>query len=326
MEPSPDLGVRLNENEVFPANKPAMAEKLAGEMISTKREHSAIARFLLHYLRAKSTAGDAEKTTSVEAVVGILFSLSQASVTCKSLFGILNFISRHGLPTTKLCRTRLEKMIAAKLDEASLDNLLVRGPSGLYDVGLVLRLLNFFVAGHGGARVKKAAEVVDLYLAEVAPEKSLTAGEFAAVAAALPAKARDCHDGIYRAVDIFLQVHDGAVTEEEKERICGLVDFEKLSPAVAAELVANSRFPPWVAAKTTTTMNVNRNAGEREQIVLYARKMEVSSKEEVEKLRTQLWGMQWRVAELEKLCRRLQAQVRKMAAAGGRRALPRLCS
>jgi hypothetical protein len=109
-------------------------------------------------------------------------------------------------------------MIGAKLDHATLDNLLVPAPPGttssLYDVTLVLRFLDAFLhhAAATGARgetprLKKVGKLVDLYLAEVAPDPSLRPAMFVELATALPAAARDCHDALYRAIDVYFQVN-----------------------------------------------------------------------------------------------------------------------
>ncbi|CAA7394588.1 unnamed protein product [Spirodela intermedia] len=329
---------------------PSAMEKAAAAMVSRKMDHAAISRFLFYYLRVRVSAADAtppEKRKAMDAVVGLLFSLDRCSVTCKGLFGILHICSC--LNPSKLCRIRLEKMIASHLDQATLDNLLVPSPPGvssLYDVDLVLRLLRFFLAGCvSPPRLRRVGDLMDLYLAEVAPDSSLKAEKFASIATVLPDAARVNSDGVYRAVDIFLEVHAAALSEEQRARICGAVDCGKLSPASSRHLAGNSRFPARAAVRVfsgdqsklksllsdgtrrrTSPAGGAPGAGEREQVVLYARKLEVSE-EETEKLRVHLRGMQWRVAELEKLCRRLQGQMRKMTATGGRsRTLPRLCS
>ena len=56
------------------------------------------------------------------------------------------------------------------------------------------------------ARLKKVGRLMDLYLAEVAPDPSLRPAKFLELATALPAPARDCHDALYRAIDVYFQV------------------------------------------------------------------------------------------------------------------------
>ena len=53
----------------------------------------------------------------------------------------------------------------------------------------------------------KVAELLDTYLAEIAPDANLTVPKFITLAESLPDQARSVDDGLYRAVDVFLKVH-----------------------------------------------------------------------------------------------------------------------
>ena len=176
-------------------------------MISHKINHPKIAKFLLHYLKSKQNSSTEEKKKTIETVIDFLFFLESSPTTCKSLFGIQHF--SFGLKIAKSCRAKLEKMIGGKLDEASLDNLLVPGARGMYDVDLVLRLVRVFVSERSSSdRMKKVAALVDAYMGEIAPEKSLKREKFVGMLRALPDGARTSYDGVYRAVDVFLQVRE----------------------------------------------------------------------------------------------------------------------
>jgi hypothetical protein len=50
------------------------------------------------------------------------------------------------------------------------------------------------------------ANLVDTYLAEIAPDTNLKIDKFIALSEVLPDHARAQHDGLYRAIDIFLKV------------------------------------------------------------------------------------------------------------------------
>jgi hypothetical protein len=66
-----------------------------------------------------------------------------------------------------------------------------------------------FLRGGGdepAARLKKVGGLVDLYLAEVGPDPSLRPDKLVQLATALPAAARDSHDAMYRAIDVYFQV------------------------------------------------------------------------------------------------------------------------
>jgi hypothetical protein len=55
--------------------------------------------------------------------------------------------------------------------------------------------------------MRMVARLIDGYLAEVAPDVNLKASKFQALAEALPSYSRTSHDGLYRAIDIYLKVN-----------------------------------------------------------------------------------------------------------------------
>lgn len=181
-------------------------------MVAKNLDNGIISRFLFYYQKSRfASSASADKTKIIETVVDLLDSLDVRSVSYKSLFGML----RIGLNTimSQCSRNKLENMIGSQLDEASLDNLLVPSPAGtscLYDVNLVLRFLKFFL--DKGAccvplsRLKKVGSLMDLFLAEVAPDPYLKPLKFLALVAALPGSARDSSDGVYYAVNLYLEV------------------------------------------------------------------------------------------------------------------------
>ncbi|KAJ6802964.1 BTB/POZ domain-containing protein-like [Iris pallida] len=330
---------------------PDMIEKGARIMVLRKLDHVTISRFLFYYLKAGlANAGPEERRRATETVVGLLCSLDRGSVSCRSLFWILRVSSSQNL--SKCCRSRLESMIGVRIDEVTLDSLLVPaqpGTGSLYDVDLVTRFLRSFLGGGGREvvpRLRKVGSLMDLYLPEVAPDSGLKPGKFAALATALPDAARDSHDEMYRAIDMYLEVH-GRLSEEEKMKICRAINYEKLSVESCRHLAQNRKFPSRTAIQALVSQqsklrsllkegNSLRSSGCREgradrgeQMVLYAKKADLSG--ENEKLRANLRGMQWRVTELEKVCRSMQSQMsrvtkRKVASHGGSRSLPKLCS
>ena len=50
------------------------------------------------------------------------------------------------------------------------------------------------------------SKLLDNYLAEVAQDPNLSITKFQVLAELLPENARTCHDGLYRAIDIYLKV------------------------------------------------------------------------------------------------------------------------
>ncbi|KAJ7948211.1 BTB/POZ domain-containing protein [Quillaja saponaria] len=215
-------------------------------MLSRKFDHVIISRFLLYYQKTKFfTAPSVEKRSIVEMVINMHYNLDPSSVSCKSLFGILRVIL--SLNVSKCSRYKLENMIGSQLDQATLDNLLVPSPYGInyfYDANLVLRFLKVFI--HGGTcqvnpmPVRRVASLIDLYIAEIAPDPCLKPSKFMALATALPDSARDSYDELYHAMDMYLEVH-AEISEEEKLKICRGLNYEKLSGEACSALVSEQK-------------------------------------------------------------------------------------
>lgn len=191
---------------------PNLVEMLVKSMVTRKFDHVTISRFLFYYQKSKFyTAKSDAKRTIAETVIDMLHILDQSSVSCKTLFWILRVVQNMNI--NKSIRNKLESMIGSQLDQASLDNLLVPSPHGinhLYDVNLVLRVLNSFLRGGTAkaspVRLRKVGVLVDMYIAEVAPDPCLRPSKFLALAMALPDAARDSYDELYRAIDMYLEV------------------------------------------------------------------------------------------------------------------------
>ncbi|CAN6219134.1 unnamed protein product [Urochloa humidicola] len=349
---------------------PGTVERVAAALVARGgADHGVVARFLFYYLKCRiAGASNEEKKAMLEAAVAVMSGLDRSAVSCKGLFGILRIAAP--LKLADACQERLVAMIGRKLDHATLDNLLVPAPAGtgsLYDVGLVLRFVGAFLRGGaaGGepARLKKVGRLVDLYLAEVAPDPSLRPAKFLELATALPAPARDCHDPLYRAIDVYFQGH-ARLTDEEKMKICRGLSYEKLSPECCKHLARNGGFPTRAAVQALASQHTvlkslvlrdsaqplkqvapspppSTGAKRREtcggaggendddgQVILYAGRLDLTL--ENQNLRSLLDGMHWRVMELEKVCSRMKTQMTKMKARRGAartaRSLPRMCS
>ncbi|KMT02116.1 hypothetical protein BVRB_9g207600 [Beta vulgaris subsp. vulgaris] len=339
----------LNEN---------LLEMVVNLMVCRKLDHGTISRFLFHYQKSKFIGAELDKKCRIiEMVINNLCSLDHFSVSYKNLMGILR-ISLN-LNINKYIRSRLECMIGLRMDEATLDNLLVPSPLGvnyLYDVNLVLRFLKSFLGKVTNDRIIRVAHLLDLYLAEVAPDPSLKPSMFIALATALPDSSRDSYVDMYHAMDMYLEVHTD-LSEEETFKICSALNYEKLSPEACVHLSKNTKFPSRSTVQALLCQQTklksllydgnhpksllsfpcssrrsaaeSRNDESSEQIVLYAGKLDVMT--ENENIRAHLQGMQCRVTELEKVCEKMQTQVAKMMKSKSSnninaKSLPRLCS
>ncbi|KAL0372872.1 UNVERIFIED_CONTAM: BTB/POZ domain-containing protein [Sesamum calycinum] len=292
-----------------------------------------LTRFLIHYLK---TAHHSNGSKSVlkeysglagTAVNGVV-SMGKTAFSCRGLFWVLRIVSGFGLSRER--RTALERLIGGMLDQATLDDLLV--------------------SGGATERMKKVGELIDMYLVEIGPDPNLKISKFVGVAQSLPDFARDSFDQVYRAIDIYLQSHP-ALSLEERSRLCRCLNYEKLSLETCKDLADNPRIPPRIAVQalgyqhstTLTTEFVNdddssspssRSKGGNNsndyQLVLYKGNDDYSKSGTLcspEEMKVNLQRMQWRVVELEKVCREMQGHVARMVklAPQHNRPLPRLC-
>eukprot|EP00250_Pteridium_aquilinum_P018748 c24194_g3_i2 orf=177-1595(-) len=88
----------------------------------------------------------------------------------------------------------------------------------------------------------KVAKLIDAYLAEIARDLNLPLSKFIALAETIPEFARPVHDGLYRAIDIYLKEHP-ELTKSEKKRLCRLMDCKKLSMDACMHAAQNERLP-----------------------------------------------------------------------------------
>lgn len=136
---------------------------------------------------------------------------------------------------------------------------------------------------------------------------------------------------------------------EERSRLCRCLNYEKLSLEACKDLAKNPRIPPGVTvqalssqhSKITTTQKEEYFVSESPisrrksstQMVVYSGSRDTPPQEaENDEMRVNLERMQWRVVELEKVCRDMKGQMSRMGkgrvlinAPAAHRALPRMC-
>lgn len=149
----------------------------------------------------------------------------------------------------------------------------------------------------------------------------------------------------------MLQVHT-QLSQEERIKICLGLNYEKLSPQACLHLSKNTKFPSKSSVQALVSQqsklknllqattpistpysdsscgSAQKKEKDNEQVVLYASSFDIPP--DNEKLKAHLQGMQWRVMELEKICRKMQTQMAKMtkskASNSYGKSLPKLCS
>ncbi|KAG2545627.1 BTB/POZ domain-containing protein At5g66560-like [Panicum virgatum] len=202
-----------------------------------------------------------EETIKSSAHTGTAVGATAARV----LFGLLRTASI--LHASEASRDMLERRTAARLPDAAVDDLLIPSYSylveTLYDVDCVERVVRHFLEGRGvaeegnddecneaetpGREASRRAmlavgRLIDAYLGEIATDANLKPDKFCDLAWALPDGARVYDDGLYRAVDIYLKAHPG-LSEEEKEKVSGVVDGRKLTLEACTHAAQNERLP-----------------------------------------------------------------------------------
>ncbi|KAJ3692973.1 hypothetical protein LUZ60_012068 [Juncus effusus] len=297
-----------------------------------------LTRFLFNYLRVavqrpyliykKEYASLAD--TAVHGVV----LMGRTAFSCRGLFWVLRVVSNLGL--SRETRYKLERLMGLVLDQATLDDLLISGGTeggAVYDVNLVLRLVRVFVSSEEGGegpsqKMKKVGRLIDKYLGEISPDQGLKVTKFLGLAESLPDAARDCYDGVYRALDIYLESHPN-LSAEERMNLCRCLNYEKLTLEACKDLAKNRGIPPGIAVQALasqqaklqikTHSNPQARPDPLETPRLHAlpepvkvRPDPLEDLAEKEELRLNLYKMQNRVIELEKVCKEMKGQMSKM--------------
>lgn len=176
-----------------------------------------------------STPSEADQRALLEEIVELIPS-QKGIMPTKFLLRLLR--TAMILQASPSCRENMEKRIGAQLDQASLEDLLIPNMGysveTLYDIDCFQRILDHFMSmeqivsascspciveegqlledGNSLSLITIVANLVDSYLADVAPDLNLKFPKFQSLAAAVPDYARPLSDGIYRAIDIYLKV------------------------------------------------------------------------------------------------------------------------
>ncbi|KAL0719137.1 hypothetical protein Bca4012_068461 [Brassica carinata] len=201
---------------------PKIIEKLIKNLGAFDQDNDSLVltRFLLHYLKTKVHNRSNNKLEysglANTAVQGVSFA-AKTAFSCRKIFWVLRVLS--GFSISKESRTGLERVIGEMLDQAKLDDLLIptggKRDKGFYDVDLVVRLVKVFVRNWSSReeeeeedeslRIRRMGKLIDEYLREISPDQNLKVSKFLEVAESLPDSARDWFDGLFRAIDIYLE-------------------------------------------------------------------------------------------------------------------------
>ncbi|GLJ16897.1 hypothetical protein SUGI_0291520 [Cryptomeria japonica] len=207
-----------------------------------------------------------EQRSVVEGIAALLPPGKNAAPT-SFLSGLLR--TAITVDASPQCRMELESRLAMSLDRATSHDLLVvsfsHSSDTLFDVEVVQRVVTNFLAFAltdsagdeyeedeqgavefasqiSGNAMEKVSTLMDSYLAEIAPDKNLNISKFILLAEAVGEKGRLVDDGLYRAIDICLKAHPAA-TDGERNKLCKLMDCQKLSAEACMHAAKNHRLP-----------------------------------------------------------------------------------
>lgn len=201
--------------------------------------------------KGSRTSGDDVKIRSLIETIVFLLPTERNSVSCDLMIQLLQESVRLGCGETR--KNEMVKQIGEQLQNASVADLVD------LDVDLVQELVKIFMMQdqiaddgdeHDFLEVKfvdsaakvKVARLVDCYLAEIAKNPDLPLSKFADLADMVSTLSRRSHDGIYRAIDMFLKEHPG-ISKIERKRVCRLMDCRKLSGDACMHAIQNERLP-----------------------------------------------------------------------------------
>ncbi|CAA7393585.1 unnamed protein product [Spirodela intermedia] len=211
-------------------------------------------------------SGSALKNRSLVETIVWMLPTEKASISCSFQFKLLR--AARLLDCGEMCRKELVKRVGRQLEEASVSDLLMlreQEDDRVHDVDLVLNVVEEFLMQEdegvptcpssndelrettktesvSSASILSVAKLLDGYLAEVARDPKLSLSKFIDLAEMISGDSRPVHDGLYRAVDMYLKEHPG-LTKSEKRRLCSLMDCRKLSVDACIHAVQNERLP-----------------------------------------------------------------------------------
>ncbi|CAH2053272.1 unnamed protein product [Thlaspi arvense] len=225
-----------------------------------------LTRFLLHYLKTKLHSNSNNKLEYAgladTAVQGVVLA-AKTAFSCRKIFWVLRVLS--GFSISKESRIGLERVIGEMLDQATLDDLLIpaggKKEKGFYEVDLVIRLLKVFVKycnteEEQNLKMRRIGKLIDKYLREISPDQNLKVSKFLEVAESLPDSARDWFDGLFRAIDIYLESHPN-LASEDRTKLCRCLNYKKLTLETCKQLAKNPKIPPNIAVQALKSQQLS---------------------------------------------------------------------
>ncbi|KAJ1700503.1 hypothetical protein LUZ63_000282 [Rhynchospora breviuscula] len=207
----------------------------------------------------------------LEEIVELL-PMQKGATSTKVLLSMLS--ASIMLNTKETCIETLEKRVGSQLHEATVEDLLVLNSRGadkaVRNVDCVKRLIKQFMELNlhvseitcnspneehlmeadslQRGRIGAVAKLVDKYLEKVAQDENLMLQQFLALGSAIPTSARPVNDDLYHAISTYLEYHP-QLSDEQKEKLCQLIDVQKLSRDLCRDVAQNENLPIRIIVK-----------------------------------------------------------------------------
>ncbi|KAJ0547431.1 putative BTB/POZ domain, NPH3 domain, NPH3/RPT2-like family protein [Helianthus annuus] len=270
-----------------------------------------------------SSEGDCSnsKRVAIEAIERLL-PHDRGVLPCALLSEMLQYATV--LEASDNCRDGFEVRIGRQLDMADVNDLLIpsQGYSKeeKYDTECVRRILKHFYHNFSGkdqcGGLNLVAELVEDFLGEVANDIDLKKDSFTSLAEMSIAASEGTQrtsDGIYRAIDIYLNKHK-YLTESEREEICAVLECNKLSAEACEHAAQNERLPVRVAVQVLFVGQLHLRETITKEVAApeeRSKKSEEEDDDEDEKVMGELEKMSSKVMELEKECVVMRREIQR---------------
>ncbi|CAG7911592.1 unnamed protein product [Brassica rapa] len=287
----------------------------------------------------ESSLGCQEQKRIIESLVSVLPQQPEA-VSCQFLLRLLKTAIVYSASPALV--SDLEKRVGMALEDANVCDLLIpnfknedqqKGASSpedytIYNVDVVHRILEYYVMHEQQQQEQQVqgkpsiTKLLDNYLAEIAKDPCLSITKFQVLAEMLPENAWKCHDGLYRAIDMFLKTHP-SLSEHDRRRLCKTMNCEKLSLDACLHAAQNDRLPLRTIVQINTQvlfseqvkmrmMMQEKQAGNNEENPEGSDDKRTSRDSEVRKLKGELENVRSKMAELQDDYNELQQEYEKL--------------
>lgn len=310
-------------------------EPIIRAMILRKVPSDYIAAYLFQYMKTRvfcsTTVGDNnisvyKKNSQRETIEAVerLLPHKKRLLPCTLLFETLRFAI--ALEASVDCRNGLEGRIGKQLDQASVKDLFIPtqgyAKEEQYDTECVRRILKHFYSSYTGSNAKgiiAVAQLVEDFLREVASDIDLKITTFVTLAdmsIAASMGTQRSSDGIYRAIDTYLDKHR-YLTESEKEEICRVLDCNKMTHEAREHAAQNQRLPLRVAVQVLFVAQLQlRDVIGKEGTTRGCLDDGVRELEEEEEERNEMEKMSNKVMELERECLMMKKEIQSGSCCG----------